>query len=248
MIDARIGAAQIAGGPTSSQVNGPRARPGAVSHRWPDPRVHSYCAPMTPQPAPRADDRQDRSDRVRVLAHPLRSRLLAELRLHGEATASDLARALGTHTGATSYHLRRLADVGLVLAGEPGPGRRLPWRAAAGGTGTTALAREPGPGEEDAADPDDAAALDWLSRDYLAHFAQRADSWLDDQGAWPPAWRTVTGLEDHAVLVSAEQLTALHEELLEVLARYRRVGQGNPAAKRVSVYTCAIPVDGPPRR
>ena len=37
--------------------------------------------------------------------------------------------------------------------------------------------------------------------------------------------------------------TALRAELLEVLERYRRVGQGNPAAKRVVVYTCALPVD-----
>jgi len=28
-----------------------------------------------------------------------------------------------------------------------------------------------------------------------------------------------------------------------VLARYRRVGQGNPRAKRVAVYTFAYPVD-----
>jgi len=52
---------------------------------------------------------------IRVLAHPLRFRLLGRLRLDGPATATGLARALETNTGATSYHLRQLADVGLVV-------------------------------------------------------------------------------------------------------------------------------------
>ncbi|MFT4284363.1 MAG: helix-turn-helix domain-containing protein, partial [Protaetiibacter sp.] len=49
---------------------------------------------------------------VRVLAHPLRSRILGRLRLHGPATATELATELQTNTGATSYHLRALESVG----------------------------------------------------------------------------------------------------------------------------------------
>lgn len=201
-------------------------------------------APASHRPAPDASAR-------RVLAHPLRSRVLAELRVHGEATASELARALGTHSGATSYHLRRLAQVGLVVEAPPGPGRRRPWRVGRGEqpSGPVSVAGESGGGGADGdPDPDDLAASAWLARDYLAHFGQRAGRWLEEADAWPGPWRAACGLEDHLVLVSAEQLTALHEELREVLERYRRVGQGNPAAKRVSVYTCPLPVDGPPRR
>ena len=54
------------------------------------------------------------TDAWRLLAHPLRSRILAHLRLHGGATAAELARALGTNTGATSYHVRVLESAGLV--------------------------------------------------------------------------------------------------------------------------------------
>ena len=50
---------------------------------------------------------------ITVLAHPLRSRLVSTLRIGGPATATALARALDTNSGATSYHLRRLAEVGL---------------------------------------------------------------------------------------------------------------------------------------
>ncbi|WP_192900738.1 ArsR/SmtB family transcription factor [Microbacterium sp. RG1] len=46
---------------------------------------------------------------VRALAHPLRSRILSRLRTHGPATATELASALGTNSGATSYHLRASA-------------------------------------------------------------------------------------------------------------------------------------------
>ena len=59
---------------------------------------------------------------LRALAHPLRSRILAELRVHGDATATDLAQALDTHTGATSYHLRRLGVEHVVLDADERPG------------------------------------------------------------------------------------------------------------------------------
>ena len=64
-----------------------------------------------------------------MLAHPLRSRLLAQLRLHGPATATDLADVLDTNTGATSYHLRKLESVGLVTDTGTGEGKRRVWEA-----------------------------------------------------------------------------------------------------------------------
>lgn len=179
------------------------------------------------------------STALRVLAHPLRSRLLAHLRVHGDATASDLAAALGTNSGATSYHLRQLAEVGLIEDTLEGAGRRRLWRA------TPDQAR---PDELDPVlDDDDASAADWLALDYLAHFSDQAHAWLKAKGDWPPEWQS-SGLEDHLVQVTGEQLTAMRAEIDEVLQRYRRVGQGNPAAKRVVVYTCPLPLDNPPRQ
>lgn len=178
----------------------------------------------------------DRSP-LRTLAHPLRSRILAELRVHGQATATDLAQALATHTGATSYHLRKLAEVGLVEDTRTGTGRRRVWQAV----------EDAGPAAQDEPlDEDDAQAADWLALDYLAHFGDRARAWLEEQHHVDPVWREQCGLEDHTVQVSAEQLTALRAELIEVLDRYRRVGQGNPQARRVVVYTCPLPVDRRP--
>ena len=172
-----------------------------------------------------------------MLAHPLRSRLLAELRVSGPATATTLAAALGTNSGATSYHLRKLAKEALVVDSGEGKGRRRLWSA-------NADFRPRGEDSGDDADAD--AALRWLARDYVRHFTDRAEDWLDTLDRWPVDWRDQVGLSDHLVQVTAGQLAALNQDLAEVLARYRRVGAGNPDAKRVSVYVCPLPVDRPP--
>lgn len=184
-----------------------------------------------PSPSPGALDPQA----VKVLAHPLRSRLLAQLRRSGDATATALATALGTNSGATSYHLRRLAQVGLVVDAGPGRGRERRWRAA---TPEHSWAAGDLDGDEDAV-----TALGWIERDYVRHFTTRAEEWLEVAPTWPAGWSDHLGLTDHLVLVTRDQLQALQAELGEVLQRYRRVGQGNPSAKRVAVYGFAYPVD-----
>lgn len=178
---------------------------------------------------------------LRVLAHPLRSRLVAELRLLGQATATDLAEILETNTGVTSYHLRALEEAGLIVEAEPGPdrpaGRRRYWQVS---TDQRTL-------DIDDDDPDDEAAAEWLARDYVQHFAGKAQTWIGNESDWPLTWQELCGLDDHLVLVTDAQLGALQNEIAAVLAKYRRVGAGNPQAKRVTYYTCALPVDAPPR-
>lgn len=175
---------------------------------------------------------------LRTLAHPLRARLLSELRSLGPATASELARRLATNTGATSYHLRRLADVGIVVDTGQGAGRRRIWAAATEGRTL----------DVEAADESDEAAAEWLARDYVQHFAGKAQEWITHGGEWSPTWQESAGLDDRLVLVSDEQLAELRAEIEDVLGRYRRVGAGNPLAKRVIFYTCALPVDPQRRR
>jgi len=174
-----------------------------------------------------------------MLAHPMRSRLLDELRLSGPATATTLAAVLQTNSGATSYHLRKLAEVALVVDSGEGSGRRRLWSAS-----TQSRPRDEGPGNS-TDDADAQAAITWLARDYLNLFSDRAEKWLETQDRWPASWREQVGLSDHLVQVTAEQLSALRGDLADVLERYRRVGAGNPDAKRVSVYLCPLPVDSP---
>ncbi|MGW4599931.1 helix-turn-helix transcriptional regulator [Streptomyces argyrophyllae] len=69
---------------------------------------------------------------LRGVAHPLRVRILTVLRTEGPATATTLARRLDQNTGATSYHLRQLAEYGFIVeAPSRGGGRRERWWQAA---------------------------------------------------------------------------------------------------------------------
>ncbi|MFN2320124.1 MAG: ArsR/SmtB family transcription factor [Dermatophilaceae bacterium] len=172
---------------------------------------------------------------VRVLAHPLRSRLVGALRLRGPSTATDLARELGTNSGATSYHLRRLEAAGLVVDTESGDGKRRVWAAA---TDSTRFV----PSDFDT-DEDAATAMGWLEQDWLRHFTEKFGRWLDVGRAWPVRWRDEAGMNDYLVVVTAEQLAAMHAEMQDVIEHYRRAGQGSPEAKRVATYLSFYPVD-----
>ncbi|MDQ4212588.1 helix-turn-helix domain-containing protein [Microbacterium capsulatum] len=172
---------------------------------------------------------------VRVLAHPLRSRILSELRLHGPATATELAAALSTNTGATSYHLRALEDVGLVTDTEEGAGKRRIWRASTDHHSWT---------NSGFADDEDAqTALGWLRRDYVRQFAARAERWLDVEATWPAAWVDRLGLSDALLTVTPGQLADFQAELDALLVRYRRAGEGDPTARRVHLAMQSTPID-----
>jgi predicted transcriptional regulator len=63
-----------------------------------------------------------------ALSHPLRLRLLNYLMAMGPRTASQCAKAIGDTPSNCSYHLRQLAEVGLVARAEAHDGRERPWR------------------------------------------------------------------------------------------------------------------------
>lgn len=68
---------------------------------------------------------------LRGIAHPLRVQILTALRTEGPATATTLARRLEQNTGATSYHLRQLAEYGFITEASSRGGRRERWWQAA---------------------------------------------------------------------------------------------------------------------
>ena len=46
--------------------------------------------------------------------------------------------------------------------------------------------------------------------------------WMDIEQSWPAEWRDALGIGDDVVEVTAAQAKAMQEELIEVVARYRR--------------------------
>lgn len=177
------------------------------------------------------------TDALGTLANPLRLRVLLALRERGSATATELAGDLGTHTGATSYHLRQLAAAGLIEDSGAGVGRRRVWRE------VDQAAPWRLPELDDDPDLDAETTLSWVDRDVLRHAAEHTDRWLDAAPRWPVAWQNALGLDDAYVVVTADQLADLRGELTATVDRYRRVGQGSPGARRVAVWTAAYPVD-----
>src|SRR6202034_818045 len=69
------------------------------------------------------------ASRWKAMSHPLRREMLHHLDEHGPATSTTLAEALGENTGTTSYHLRVLADAGVIEeVPERASGRERWWR------------------------------------------------------------------------------------------------------------------------
>ena len=175
---------------------------------------------------------------LRVLAHPLRARLLSALRMDGAATATELAARLSTNTGATSYHLRKLESVGLVRDTGVGTGKRRVWEPATRG-------HEWNPSEF-AGDPDSEASLAWLTGFYRTFHDERAAQWSQNATDWPGRWRDALGSGDDGVLVTASQARELRAEIEAVIRRYHQAGADHPDAVRVLVYTDLFPFDAAP--
>ena len=129
-----------------------------------------------------------------------------------------------TNTGATSYHLRKLASVGLVEETDGGHGRERPWRAATEMHAWTERDVE--------GDPDARAATDWLRRYYLRGFIDRYERWLDEQSAWPLDWQDAAGASDFALRLSPAGLAAFNAEIEALYERYRADGAGRRRSSR----------------
>ena len=160
------------------------------------------------------------SHAITVLAHPVRSRILAYLRQNGASTATTLAGVLDTNTGATSYHLRKLAEIELVEeteapdASEPGRGGRLRWW-------KPTTDRHSFVASSVAGDPDGVAAHNWLERYYFQLMSEQFTGWLDSSTEWPLDWQDAAGMSDYVLTLSPARTRALENEITEVFERYR---------------------------
>ena len=173
---------------------------------------------------------------IRTLAHPLRSRLLGVLRVDGPATATTLARLLHTNTGATSYHLRQLAEVGLVVEeAVPNAGRQRFWRSA-----HDVSTWKPTDFDDD---PDARAAAEWIEGRQLQLLTEQAEQWFGAKRDAPHAWREVASLNDVVLTISPPRLRALNDEIWQLVTRYYRneaLSQEDGAAQ-VHVFVASFP-------
>lgn len=149
---------------------------------------------------------------LRALAHPMRNKLLGLLRAHGPQTATTLASRLGVNTGATSYHLRQLAEAGLVVDDEErGNARDRWWKAAHRGTYFD---------ESTLLESDPELALAYLHSNAQI-YAENMFRAIDEIPTLDAEWRDVGMLSDFAFHLTSDQAKRMFDEILVVLDKYR---------------------------
>lgn len=171
---------------------------------------------------------------LRALAHPMRNRMLGMLRIYGPATATTLAGRLGVNTGATSYHLRQLAEAGLVIEDDSrGNARDRWWKAAHQGT-------EFDTGELLESEPE-------LTLGFLHGvgqiYAENMFRAIDELQTQTPEWRDASTLSDYIFQLTPDQLKTMMTEVLAVLDKYRSdlTAPLPDGAEQVSVQIQAYP-------
>lgn len=136
---------------------------------------------------------------LRALSHPVRLRMLGLLRTEGPATATTLAQRLDLNTGATSYHLRQLAQHGFISEDtERGNARDRWWRAAHDSTRTDF--RDQGESDEDVEAYLSAVAL---------LYGDRLRAAVAETRFLPEEWRSVGTLSDWELALTPAQADAL---------------------------------------
>jgi DNA-binding transcriptional ArsR family regulator len=176
---------------------------------------------------------------LRALAHPLRMQMLELLQADGPATATGLGKRVGESSGTTSWHLRLLAEAGLVEEdSDRGNKRERWWRSAQKSTRMRAV--------DFVDDPDLAGPLDMYLRSsveqrYLAEsrFVSELPQWLDQ-------WHDKAIFDDVRLSLTPEETAAMSAEVGAVIDRYRR--DARPGDHNVIAHWSAFPRQARPEK
>uniref|UniRef100_UPI003CD0B335 ArsR/SmtB family transcription factor n=1 Tax=Streptomyces hawaiiensis TaxID=67305 RepID=UPI003CD0B335 len=175
---------------------------------------------------------------LRGLAHPLRMQLLDALRFDGPATASQLAQKLHESSGATSYHLRQLAEYGFIEdAPEHGKGRERWWKAVHHGLRfDDALLTD--------SDPSVRGAADLYLHEVATTHARDLSTWLGNRDSWPEEWSDSWDMSSATLSLTPELVRELVEKMHELVETYRdrAAAEDAPGTEQVRIHTHAFPV------
>ncbi|MFI5427914.1 ArsR/SmtB family transcription factor [Aeromicrobium sp. UC242_57] len=145
---------------------------------------------------------------LKAVSHPLRLSLLGRLRTSGPATASELGRALGESSGATSYHLRQLERFGFVAdAPEQASRRERRWMALHDATSFPASLADLDGGRE---------YVDVIRRRQEQHLREGLEAWTEHH-----EW---LGHSDYDLRLDPDDVEQLLTDLDAVIAGYSHRG------------------------
>ncbi|MFE1907184.1 ArsR/SmtB family transcription factor [Streptomyces gardneri] len=178
---------------------------------------------------------------LKAISHPLRMRLYRALFVSRTATASQLADQVDEAVSLVSYHLRKLADHGLIEEAEnrSADGRERWWQPASYGISVQ---------EEDLKGaPELLAASAAFGRTVNEQRTELHSRFLDERHTWPEQWRTASVSSEWLPRLTAAELTALGEELEAVLKKYDQKARAAEEAgdtegrENVAVHLHAFP-------
>lgn len=167
---------------------------------------------------------------MRALAHPLRLRLLGELRMRGPQSVGMLSRLVDEAPASVSYHLGTLASYGFVeQAPELARDRRERWWRAA-------HARTSWEPVDALDDPEKRAASDAFRRAILHRYLDSLERYLEGEATLDRAWVRGTSSSDSQFFLTAEELLELRGDLEQLAERWAaRSDADRPDAEPVSL-------------
>ncbi|MFI8823056.1 ArsR/SmtB family transcription factor [Streptomyces sp. NPDC053431] len=181
---------------------------------------------------------------LKALSHPLRMRLYRALFVARTATASQLAEQVDEAVSLVSYHLRKLAEHGMIEEAETRStdGRERWWQPSSYGFTIR---------EEDIRDaPELVAASDALGRTLDEQRAALHRRFLDERLTWSDAWRSAVISAEWLPRLTPAELAALGEELDAVLRKHDGKARAAEAAgdtegrENVAVHLHGFPYRG----
>jgi DNA-binding transcriptional ArsR family regulator len=174
---------------------------------------------------------------MRALAHPVRLAALSYLQKHGPATATQLSEHVGASPSVTSWHLRHLAEFGLVVDVPPPSGtdrRQRWWNAAARGF------RYEMPDT-----PEGAEAGRLLRTEMMNQVLEAAQQWLvETEPNLDPEWSRLAGSSNTLLLLTPAEADAVESAIEELLAPYvnrRDTGDVPDGARPVRHLRLSLP-------
>ena len=169
---------------------------------------------------------------MRALAHPLRLKLLGELRITGPQSVGELCGVVDAAPGSVSYHLGVLAENGFV---ERAPelardARETWWRARHAWTTVE-------PADADAP-PEKRVASRALRHGILQAYVAEASAALEREETLPSEWVGAATSGDDVAHLTASQLAACSDELRAVAAKWAEIGSrpGDDTAPVILIY------------
>jgi DNA-binding transcriptional ArsR family regulator len=161
---------------------------------------------------------------LKALAHPLRMQLYRALTVARVATASQLAEQVDEAVALVSYHLRKLAEHGLIEEAEPqsGDARERWWQPSSEGLSIR---------DKDFRDaPEKAAAHLAATRLFHEQRAAMYRRYLDERPTWGSEWNSAAPDNESLLRLTPAELAELGEELLALARKYDEKGRAAEAA------------------